>query len=60
MYNTCIKMKPNLYKSIYKNQVIKTCVSLFNNKKNNLSQTNFQKTLRSNILLDKKLRNTKY
>ena len=60
MYNTCIKMKPNLYKSIYKNQVIKTCVSLFNNKKHNLSRTNSQKTLRSNILLDKKLRNTKY
>ena len=60
MHNICTKIKPNLYKSIYKNQVIKTCVSLFNNKKNNLSQTNFQKTLRSNILLDKKLRNTKY
>ena len=52
-------MKPNLYKSVYKNQVSKP-VSLFNNKKHNLSRTNSRKPLRSNILLDKKSRNTKY
>ena len=57
MYNTCTKMKPNLYKNVYKNQIIKTCVSLFNNKEHNLSRTNSRKTLQSNILMDQYIKN---
>ena len=56
MYNTCTKMKPNLYKSVYKNQVSKP-VSLFNNKKHNLSRTNSRKPLWSNILLYQYIKN---